>query len=121
MPKDSVKQSSKSAAGAGSAGKRAGKGGRGGGDGGDGGDGGGGTDQKKAIKAVAGVAIILGVSFWLLYYYEVISFGPPDPGPEPASFIDTLPEDEREATRRRIQQQQDMVSSGELPPESRGQ
>jgi hypothetical protein len=116
MPKDAVKPSSRGASSA----KGSGKGGRGKGGGGGGGDGDG-ADQQKKIKALVGVVIILGVAFWLLYYYEVISFGPPDPGPEPASFLDTLPEEEREATRRRIQEQQDMVSSGEVPPESRGQ
>lgn len=81
---------------------------------------GGDPDKAKLIKgAVAGVAIV-GVTIWLVYYYDPFELRKPEPAPAPDSFIEQLPEPERERTKKQIERAQEQIESGEKIPANSG-
>jgi len=77
--------------------------------------------RKKLIVGIGGVTIILGVTVWLLVYFQILVLSKPEPGPDPASYIEQLPKPDQERIKRETQKQMEMIESGEQQKETTGQ
>jgi len=80
----------------------------------------GGQDKAKVVKIVFAAVVLLAVPVWLLAYFDVFKFSKPEPAPAPDSFIEQLPEPERERTKKQIEKAQEQIESGEEIPANSG-
>lgn len=80
----------------------------------------GGQDKAKVVKIAFVAIVLLAVPVWLIAYFDPFEMRKPEPAPAPDSFIEQLPEPERERTKKQIEKAQEQIESGEEIPTNSG-